>query len=172
MRSLGSLGTDEKTGSSDPASSSVATSSDTDAVARLHEMFPQLQLSYLKTLVLLTEGDFVYAAAIAAECKEQISMNNNPNESFEPPTSPLNLGAKEKEKEGGKEETPPNDSESANALLINEKPQEPLAGSSADACQAETVPLIRLSPHFLKCTYEEYAPELGLPKLLLGQQEK
>ncbi|VDK23625.1 unnamed protein product, partial [Taenia asiatica] len=96
---LRSLGVDETVEPSDPASSFIATSSDTDAVARLHEMFPQLQLSYLKTLVLLTEGDFVYAAAIAAECKEQISMNNNPNEAFEPPTSLLNLRVEEEEEE-------------------------------------------------------------------------
>uniref|UniRef100_A0A0R3WDI7 Smr domain-containing protein n=1 Tax=Taenia asiatica TaxID=60517 RepID=A0A0R3WDI7_TAEAS len=61
--------------------------------------------------------------------------------------------------------------ENANALLLNEEPQELLSGSSDDACQAEVAPLIRLSPHFLKSTYEEYAPELGLPKLLLDFDE-
>ncbi|KAL5972059.1 hypothetical protein TSMEX_000179 [Taenia solium] len=168
---LRSLGVDETAEPSDPASSFIATSPDTDAVARLHEMFPQLQLSYLKTLVLLTEGDFVYAAAIAAECKEQTSMNNNPNETFEPPTSPLNLGVKEKEEEEGENEAPRTELENTNALLLNEEPQESLSGSLDDACQAEVAPLIRLSPHFLKSTYEEYASELGLPKLLLDFDE-
>ncbi|KAL5110598.1 NEDD4-binding protein 2-like 1 [Taenia crassiceps] len=167
---LRSLGLDETTESSDPASF-IATSSDNDAVMRLHEMFPQLQLSYLKTLLLLTEGDFVYAAAIAAECKEQNSINNNPIEAFEPQTSPLDLRTKEEEEEGGKEEAPPSEPGNANALLMNEEPQEPPAGSSEDACQPEMAPLIRLSPHFLKSIYEEYAPELGLPKLLLDFDE-
>ncbi|KAH9283724.1 NEDD4-binding protein 2-like 1 [Echinococcus granulosus] len=162
-----SLGIGEATRSSDPASSFAATPADTDAVARLHEMFPQLQLSYLEALILLTEGDFVYAAAIAAECKEQTSMNSSSDEVFKSLTSPLDSRAKEEE-----EETPLIDPENENAPLLGEESsQESLGGSLDDAYQAKMAPLIHLSPHFLKSAYTEYASELGLPKLLLDFDE-
>ncbi|CDS42364.1 NEDD4 binding protein 2 1 [Echinococcus multilocularis] len=162
-----SLGIDEATKSSGPASSFAATPADTDAVARLHEMFPQLQLSYLEALILLTEGDFVYAAAIAAECKEQTSMNSSSDEVFKPLTSPLDSRAKEEE-----EETPLIDPENENAPLLDEESsQESLGGSLDNAYQAKMAPLIHLSPHFLKSAYTEYASELGLPKLLLDFDE-
>uniref|UniRef100_A0A0R3WNH6 Smr domain-containing protein n=1 Tax=Hydatigena taeniaeformis TaxID=6205 RepID=A0A0R3WNH6_HYDTA len=170
---LKSLGLDDAAGSSGSAPSFATSSKDTDSVARLHEMFPHLQLSYLKTLISLTEGDFVYAAAIAAECKEQNSMTSSLNEVIEPPIKLLNLEAEEEDKqEKEKHEAPRSNPENMSAFLSNEEfPQESHAGSLDDSCQPEIAPFIRLSPHFLKSVYEEYASELGLPKLLLDFNE-
>ncbi|VDD75062.1 unnamed protein product [Mesocestoides corti] len=133
----------------------------TDGVLeQLQEMFPHLHLSFLQELVNLTDGDFEYAAAIAAENEHQPVLEACEKRGvlpLNPPTSVDDSNPDEPEKLPGEDGLADNV-----PVLVPTKPPE-------KKFQVEKeFPPIQLSRRFLKSTYDLYAVELGLPKLMIG----
>lgn len=138
-------------------------------------MFPYISLSYLKELVELTGGDMEYAAAMALEAKFEMQsriVKQEEEEEEENGDEQNDKQVEEYEKEEVVEGQPSSSNFDDNKVLAGFCEKKTQLSRESSSSNISHPPSICLSRHFLKSTYDQFAVELGLPKLHFGEFRK